>query len=217
MVILGLTGSIAMGKSTTAAMLRRLGVLVHDSDAVVRALLARNGAGVDRVAAAFPDTVTDGCVDRQALGARVFADPAALKSLESLLHPLVTMRTLEFLKRSALTGAQLVVLDIPLLFETGADRRCDATMVVSASSLIQRQRVLARPGMTAAKLAGILARQMPDAEKRRRADFVIPTGLGRGVTLRALDRMLRQARTMPGRCWPPSPRHWRQNGLQRHA
>ena len=217
MVILGLTGSIAMGKSTAAAMLRRLGIPVHDSDAVVRALLAKDGAGVALVASAFPDTVTNGHVDRQALGARVFADPDALKTLESLLHPLVTARTLRFLKRAALTGAPLVVLDIPLLFETGADRRCDATVVVSASALIQRQRVLARPGMTVAKLAGILARQMPDAEKRRRADFVIPTGLGRGVALRALDRVLRQARTMRGRHWPPSPRHWRQNGLHRHA
>ncbi len=217
MVILGLTGSIAMGKSTTAAMLRRMGIPVHDSDAVVRALLAKDGAGVDPVARVFPDMVTDGQVDRHALGARVFADPAALKTLESLLHPLVTARTLAFLRRAALTGAPLVVLDIPLLFETGADRRCDATIVVSASALIQRQRVLSRPGMDAAKLAGILARQMPDSEKRRRADFVIPTGLGRGVALRALAGVLRLARTIRGRHWPPSPRHWRQDGGHRHA
>lgn len=210
MVILGLTGSIAMGKSTAAGMLRRLGVPVHDSDAAVRELLARGGAGTALVEQAFPDKVQDGVVDRKALGAHVFANSEALNLLESLLHPLVVDQTQRFLKRSALAGVPLVVLDIPLLFETGAQRRCDATMVVSAPALVQRQRVLARPGMTGAKLRGILARQMPDMEKRRRADFVIPTGCGRGVTLRALRRVLRQARGMRGRHWPPCPLDWRQ-------
>ena len=217
MVILGLTGSIAMGKSTAAAMLRRLGVPVHDSDAVVRELLAKGGAGTKLVEKAFPDKVQEGVVDRKALGAQVFADPRALKLLESLLHPLVVERTQRFLKQSALAGVPLVVLDIPLLFETGAERRCDATMVVTAPALVQRQRVLARPGMTEAKLRGILARQMPDAEKRRRAEFVVPTGRGRGVTLRALRRVLRQARGMRGRHWPPCPLDWRQEGARRHA
>lgn len=217
MVILGLTGSIAMGKSTAAAILRYLGVPVHDSDAVVRRLLAKNGAGVDLVAEVFPDTVQDGAVDRQALGALVFADPESLNMLESLLHPLVTARTQYFLKQSARAGVSLVVLDIPLLFETGADRRCDATIVVSAPALVQRQRALARPGMTAAKLAGILARQLPDAAKRRRADFVVPSGLGRGVTLRALRRVVRQGRCLCGRHWPPRPLDWRKDSGHRNA
>jgi len=217
MVILGLTGSIAMGKSTAAGMLRRLGIPVHDADAAVHELLGKGGSGVNPVDMAFPGVVRDGVVDRQALGAKVFAEPAALQILETLLHPLVSARTMRFLKQSAAAGNPLVVLDIPLLFETGADRRCDATIVVSAPALIQRQRVLKRPGMTAGKLAGVLARQTPDAEKRRLADFVVPSGLGLGVTLRALKRVVRQGLEMHGRHWPPSPLDWRQSGPIRHA
>lgn len=217
MVIFGLTGSIAMGKSTASGMLRRLGVPVHDSDAAVHELLGKGGGGVSPVAKAFPDAVRDGVVDRQILGAKVFADPAALRTLESLLHPLVSARTMKFLKRSAAAQVPLVVLDIPLLFETGADRRCDATIIVSAPALVQRQRVLERPGMTVAKLAGVLARQTPDAEKRRLADFVVPTGLGLGVTLRMVKRVVRQGLEMRGRHWPPSPLDWRQSGPMRHA
>ncbi len=217
MVIFGLTGSIAMGKSTAADMLRRLGIPVHDSDAAVHRLLSKGGAGVPLVAAAFPKVVRRGIVDKQALGALVFADPAALKTLESLLHPLVSGQALGFLKRSAGARAPLVVLDIPLLFETSAQRRCDATIVVSAPAIVQRQRALARPGMTEAKLAGILARQMPDAKKCRRADFVVPSGLGLGVTLRALKRVVRLGRDMRGRHWPPSPRDWQTIGRHRNA
>lgn len=217
MVIFGLTGSIAMGKSTAAGMLRRLGVPVHDSDAVVHRLLAKDGAAVPLVAETFPSVVRGGAVDRQSLGAVVFADPAALQKLESLLHPLVSQQALTFLKQSAAAHARLVVLDIPLLFETSAQRRCDATIVVSAPGLVQRQRALARPGMTPAKLAGILARQMPDAIKRRRADFVVPTGLGFGVTLRALRRVVRLGLGMRGGHWPPSPLDWRKIGRHRHA
>ena len=209
MVIFGLTGSIAMGKSTAAAMLRRLGVPVHDSDAAVHELLAKDGAAVPLVARAFPDVVRDGVVDRTALGTIVFSDPVALKTLENLLHPLVSERALQFLSRASRARYALVVLDIPLLFETGAQSRCDATIVVSAPPLIQRQRALARPGMTVAKLAGILARQMPDAEKRHRADFVVPTGLGLGVTLRRLRAVVRHGQGMQGRHWPPNPRDWR--------
>ena len=218
MVILGLTGSIAMGKSTAARMLRRrLGVPVHDSDAAVHALLAEGGAAVPLVARAFPGVVRDGAVDRRALGAVVFSDPQALRTLESLLHPMVSARSLAFLKHRARARNPLVVLDIPLLFETGGERRCDATIVVSAPALVQRQRVLARPGMTPAKLAGILARQMPDCEKRRRADFVVPTGLGLGPTLRALRGVVRQGLSMRGRHWPPRPLDWRQGRTDRHA
>ena len=217
MLIFGLTGSIAMGKSTAAGMLRRLGVPVHDSDAAVRQLLTEGGAGVAPVERSFPDAVRGGVVDRQALGAHVFADPEALNTLESLLHPLVAAEARQFLKRAARSHAALVVLDIPLLFETGAERRCDATIVVSAPALVQRQRALARPGMTAAKLDGILARQLPDAEKRRRADFVVPSGLGRAVTLHALRRVVRQSREMVGTHWPPCPLDWRRDGARRHA
>lgn len=217
MVIFGLTGSIAMGKSTAAGMLRRLGVPVHDSDAAVHRLLAKGGAAVPLVAKAFPGVVRRGAVDRQALGGLVFADPEALERLEFLLHPLVSRQALGFLKRCAVARAPLVVLDIPLLFETAAQRRCDATIVVSAPALVQRQRVLARPGMTPAKLAGILARQTPDADKRRLADFVVPTGLGLAVTLRGLRRVVRLGRGMRGRHWPPTPRDWRKTGKRGHA
>lgn len=217
MLILGLTGSIGMGKTTAAGLLRRLRVPVHDSDAAVHRLLAARGAAVAAVGAAFPGTVRRGAVDRAALAAIVFADPAALGRLEALLHPLVAADAVAFLKRCAARHCTVAVLDIPLLFETGAERRCDQVMVVSAPRLIQRQRVLRRPGMTPAKFAAILARQMPDAEKRRRADRVIPSGAGRGRTLRALARAVRLARAAGGGRWPPHPLHWRRNGWRRHA
>jgi dephospho-CoA kinase len=193
MVVLGLTGSIGMGKSTAAAMLRRLGVPVHDSDAAVHRLLGRNGAAVAQVAAAFPGTEGPDGIDRAALGRRVFGDAAALRRLERILHPMVRAESARFLRRMAARRAKLVVLDIPLLFETGGEARCDAIVVVSAPPFLQRARVLRRPGMDAARLAAILAKQMPDGEKRRRADFVVPTGLGRRETLRRLAEIVRVA------------------------
>jgi dephospho-CoA kinase len=193
MVVLGLTGSIGMGKSTAAAMLRRLGVPVHDSDAAVHRLLGRNGAAVAPVAAAFSGTEGPDGIDRAALGRRVFGDAAALRRLEGILHPMVRAETARFLRRTAARRVPLVVLDIPLLFETGGETRCDAIVVVSAPGFLQRARVLARPGMGAARLATILAKQMPDGEKRRRADFVVPTGLGRRETLRRLAEIVRVA------------------------
>lgn len=203
MVILGLTGSIGMGKSTAAAMLRRMGVPVCDSDAIVHRLLGRGGAAVRPIAAAFPGVVRDGAVDRQALGAAVFGNPAALKRLEAIVHPLVRRTQQRFLAGSARRGVPVVVLDVPLLFETGGERRVDGVIVVSAPLAVQRTRVLARPGMTREKLAGILARQTPDAEKRRRADWVVPTGRGRRPTRAALRRVLRDAKTLRARHWPP--------------
>lgn len=194
MVILGLTGSIGMGKTTAANMLRRLGVPVHDADATVHRLLGRGGAAVPLVEAAFPGVVRDGAVDRAVLGRRVFEDPEALRRLEAILHPLVRRAERRFLARSAAARVPIVVLDIPLLFETGAERRCDATIVVTAPRFVQRARVLRRPGMTAARLAAIEARQMPDAEKRRRADFIVRTGRDRRATLRALTRIVRLMR-----------------------
>lgn len=186
MIVLGLTGSIGMGKSTAASLLRRLGVPVHDADAAVHRLLGPRGAAVAAVAAAFPGTESARGIDRAALGRRVFGNAASLRRLEAILHPLVRADTDRFLRRMGARRVPLVVLDIPLLFESGGRRRCDAVMVVSAPAFLQRARVLARPGMSEARLAAILATQMPDGEKRRRADFIVPTGLGRRVTLRRL-------------------------------
>lgn len=213
MIVLGLTGSIGMGKSTTAAILRRLGCPVLDSDAVVHGLYARGGAAVAPVGAAFPGVVRDGAVDRPALSARLMADPAGFKRLEAIVHPLVRAENARFLRRAQRAGADVAVLDIPLLFETGGRARCDAVVVVSAPAFVQRARVLARPGMTAAKFRSILARQMPDAQKRRLADFIVPTGLGLGHSLRCLRGVLARVRGdggMPGRIWPrgrPATRH----------
>ncbi|WP_343712801.1 dephospho-CoA kinase [Inquilinus sp.] len=204
MRILGLTGSIGMGKSTAAAMFRRDGIAVHDADAAVHDLLRRGGAAVPAVAKAFPEAVRDGAVDRKALGALVFGRPEALRRLEAILHPLVRRRMRRFLQQAGRRGDPLVVLDIPLLLETGGERFCDAVAVVSAPRLLQAQRVLARPGMTKEKFAAILAAQMPDREKRRRADWVVPTGLGRRPTRLALRALQRQALARPGRRWRPS-------------
>lgn len=190
MKILGLTGSIGMGKTTAAAMVRRLGVPVHDADATVHRLLAKGGAAVAAIAAAFPGVVENGAVNRQELGRRVFGQPAELRRLEAILHPLVRRAESEFLRRHRRRRTRLVVLDIPLLFETGGQHRCDAVAVVTAPAFLQQQRVMRRPGMTRAKLAAILAQQMPDQEKRRRADFVLPTGTGKLPVLRRLRRIV---------------------------
>ncbi len=191
MKIIGLTGSIAMGKSVAAKMFRRLGLPVRDSDATIHRLLAKGGAGVAPVAKLFPDAIVDGAVDRRKLGAKVFADPAALAHLEAILHPLARQDMKAFLDRHRRQRTKRVVLDVPLLYETGIDAICDLVVVVSASPAIQRMRALSRPGMTDEKLAGILARQMPDSEKRRRADIVAITALGYLPTLRALKRAIR--------------------------
>ena len=217
MFILGLTGSIGMGKSTAAGMLRRLGVPVHDADRVVHRLLGRGGAAVGAVAKAFgAGMIRGGAVDRPKLGAKVFGDGAALKRLEAILHPLVRRAERRFLALAAARRARLVALDIPLLFETGGEARVDATLVVTAPAFLQRLRVLARPGMSAGKLAAILARQTPDAEKRRRADFVIPTGLGKRPALRRLTRIVKIAGERRGHHWPPR-RSPPLSGSKRHA
>ncbi|NBC34198.1 MAG: dephospho-CoA kinase [Alphaproteobacteria bacterium] len=205
MVIVGLTGSIGMGKSTAAALLRTRGVPVHESDAAVHRLFAPGGAAVRPIGAAFPDIIRDGAVDRAALGSRVFGDAEALARLEAIVHPLVRADMTVFLARRARLGYRVVVLDVPLLLEAGWWARCDLVAVVSAPYLVQRQRVLARPAMSEARLQQILTRQMPDAEKRRRADVVIPSGLGKARTLRTLDALLARARRTPPRHWPPNP------------
>lgn len=204
MFILGLTGSIGMGKSTAAAQLRRLGLPVHDADAAVHALMAPGGAAVAAVDAAFPGVVKNGAVDRQALGARVFDDDAALKRLEGILHPLVRRSEKAFLAACARRGVPLVVLDIPLLFETGGDARCDAVLVVHCRPALQRRRVLARPGMTEEKFQAILARQVPAQEKIWLADFSVNTSIGRHAALMDLRRAVKLLRTCKGRVWAPS-------------
>jgi len=172
-VVLGLTGSIGMGKSTTAELFREAGIPVWDADAEVHALYATGGAGVDAIAALYPEARRNGAIDRAALRDWIAADNSALAQIEAVVHPLVARSRAAFL--SANTGAPLVVLDVPLLFETGGDRFCDATLVVSVPPEIQRARVLARPGMSEAHLATILAKQMPDSEKRAKATHVIET------------------------------------------
>jgi dephospho-CoA kinase len=189
--VIGLTGSIGMGKSTAAAMLRRKGLPIFDADATVHQLMGVGGSAVAAVEEAFPGVVKNGAVDRPELGKRVFGDSAKLKQLERILHPRVGQAERAFLASVARQRLPMAVRDVPLLFETGGDKRCDATIVVSAPAHIQASRVLARPGMTMERLEQIRSKQMPDAKKRQRADFVVPTGLGKRVTWDALGRVLR--------------------------
>jgi dephospho-CoA kinase len=189
-IILGLTGSIGMGKSTAAAALRQMGIPVHDADASVHRLMNHGGAAVGFIEAAFPGTAHNGAIDRKELGRRVYADPKELKRLESILHPMVRAQERIFLQTARARGHPIVVLDIPLLYETGGEKRCDAVIVVTAPKFLQDQRVLRRPGMTRQRLNEILAKQMPDAEKRARADFVVQTGNGKRASREALARIL---------------------------
>ncbi|MGE3624318.1 MAG: dephospho-CoA kinase [Bdellovibrionales bacterium] len=190
MKIVGLTGGIGMGKSTAAAMLRRMGFPVHEADSVVHALLRKGGAGVKPVAKLFPGALRKQAIDRKRLGLEVFAKPARLKRLEKILHPLVQAAEAEFLAGARRGGARAAILDIPLLFETGAEKRCDAVICVTAPKALQRARVMARPGMTAAKFRAIVKRQMPDTEKRRRADYRADTGSGLAATRRQLRHIM---------------------------
>jgi dephospho-CoA kinase len=192
MKILGLTGSVGMGKSTAAKMLRSMGVPVYDADAAVHRMMSPGGIAVAKVAAAFPGVERAGAIDRATLGKRVFGDEPAMKRLEAIIHPLVREDEKAFLAAHRRRKTRLVVMDVPLLFESARDKRYDATMVVTAPALVQRDRVMARPGMTPARFAAILARQMPDVEKRKRADFIVPSGLGRAVTWRSLRAVLRK-------------------------
>lgn len=176
MIVVGLTGSIGMGKSTTAGLFAELGVPVNDADRVVHELYCKEA--VTAIAREFPEVIRDGVVDRQILGETLAKNPAKFKVLENIVHPLVRDKERAFIEREQTAGSDMVVLDIPLLFETGAENRVDAVVVVSCDPEIQRARVLKRPGMTDGKFELILARQMPDAEKRARADFVVDTGHG---------------------------------------
>jgi dephospho-CoA kinase len=194
MIIVGLTGSIGMGKSTTAAMFAAEGAPVYDADAEVHALYARGGAAVGPVGEAFPGVVVDGAVDRTLLSQKVVGDAGAMKRLEAIVHPLVGMSRAGFFEKAQADGADIVILDIPLLFETGGEKRVDAVVVVSAPADVQRQRVLARPGMDEAKLDAILARQMADVDKRARAHFVIDTGQGLEAARRQVRDVLSKLR-----------------------
>jgi dephospho-CoA kinase len=189
MFVLGLTGSIGMGKSTAAAMFRAAGVRVHDSDATVHELY--DGAAVPAIERAFPGVARDGRVDRTLLSARVLDDPAALRRLEAIVHPLVTASREAFLAEAARAGERLVVVDVPLLFETGLDRTVDAVVLVSAPEAVQKERVSRRPGMTQERLSAILAQQLPDAEKRKRSHFVIDTSRELAAAERQVRAILR--------------------------
>ena len=197
MVILGLTGSIGMGKSTTAGFFAEAGAPVHDADAAVHQLY--DGAAAAAIEAAFPGTAAGGKVDRAKLGEQVLKDPAALKRLEAIVHPLVRRDEERFLQAAEGAGATVAVLNIPLLFETGGDKRCDAVVVVSAPPEMQRARVMERPGMTEEKFASLLGKQVPDAEKRRRADFVVDTSKDLDSTRAQVRAILQAAARLPKR------------------
>lgn len=186
MKIVGLTGSIGMGKSTVAAMFEKLGAAIWNADDAVHRLYARSGAAIGPMKEMFPDAVIDGAVDRDRLGALVFNDKEALGKLEAIVHPLVAEDRAEFIENAKAQDAAVAVMDIPLLFETGQQDAFDAVIVVSAREDVQRARVLERPGMTKAKLDAILERQMPDSEKRLRADYVIPTDVSLAETMAAV-------------------------------
>jgi dephospho-CoA kinase len=194
-IVLGLTGSIGMGKSTAATTLQRLRVALFDADRVVHRLLEPGGAAVAAVAATFPGVrAGNGGIDRSLLGQRVFGDQGALSRLERIIHPMVEAEEKRFRAHARARREPIVVLDIPLLFESRSERRCDYVLVVSAPRLVQRHRVLRRPGMTENRLAAILRNQTPDLEKCRRADFVVPTGLSRALSLRRLQAIVRLLR-----------------------
>ncbi len=195
MIYVGLTGSIGMGKSTSGKLFAEAGIPVNDADAVVHDLYS--GEAVPLIEAAFPGTTRNGTVDRQELGRQLGLDPEGFKRLEAIVHPLVRQRERIFLDHQLAAGADIVVLDIPLLFETGADKRVDRIVVVSCDPQIQRERVLARPGMTEEKFNMILSRQMPDAEKRARADYIIDTSHSIDTTREQIRDIIADLRRQP--------------------
>lgn len=202
MIVLGLTGSIGMGKSTAAAMFRRLGIPVFDADASVHDLQRKNGAALPLISRAFPGTVSAAGLDRAKLRAAVFADPAALRRLEQIMHPLVRRAQMSWLRTQALRRHRLVVLDVPLLFEKGGWRGCDAIAVVTAPFHVQRTRVLARPGMTEAAFQSVLRSQLPDAFKCQHASFLVRSGMGRHQALQDVREIVRCMPGLAGRKYP---------------
>jgi dephospho-CoA kinase len=197
MRILGLTGSIGMGKSTTAKLFMEAGVPVYDADAAVHKIY--EGEAAPAIEAAFPGTTVDGRVDRAKLSAKVVHDQAAIKQLEQIVHPMLGASRKKFLEEAEASGAPVVVMDIPLLYETGGEKRVDAVVVVTTDAATQRERILARGTMTSEALDGILARQLPDAEKRKRADFVVDTSHGLDPVRTAIRDILAEVVKMPQR------------------
>ena len=198
MIIIGLTGSIGMGKTTTAQMFADAGAAVFDADACVHDLYAKGGAAVPIIRAVFPDAVVEGAVDRKRLSLHLQKDPLHIQVLESFIHPLVGEARTAALAAAEQAGQNVMVFDVPLLFETGGDQRVDKVVVVSASADVQRERVMARPGMTQEKFEMILARQMPDAEKRKRADYVIDTDKGLDFARRHVHNIVKELNAESG-------------------
>jgi len=192
--VIGLTGSIGMGKSETAKIFERAGIPLFDSDAAVHVLMSENGAATPLVGRLFPEVKNNNGIDRKALGGKVFKDPEALKKLESILHPMVSEKRRDFFDQARAEGHDIVVVDVPLLFETGAEKDCDFTVVVTAPIELQRQRVLSRPDMTMQKFENILAQQMPDEEKKRRADFIVHSDQGLSYAEEQVDKIIQEIR-----------------------
>lgn len=201
MLLVALTGSIGMGKTETAKMFARLGIPVYDADAEVHKLYEKGGAGVGPIGAAFEGVVRDGAIDREALSKHVVGNPEQMKKLESIIHPLVGQVHRQWIAAQAEAKVPMVVLDIPLVFETGGEKRVDVVVVVSAPADLQRERVLARPGMTVEKFEGILAKQVPDAEKRARADFVIETHRGLDDAFEQVKKVVGDLKGRKGKVW----------------
>ncbi|MDB5491602.1 MAG: Dephospho-CoA kinase [Micavibrio sp.] len=207
MIVVGLTGSIGMGKSTAAEMLAQMGIPVHDSDVAARKAAADGGAAIPQLLKTFPQAFdAAGKLDRGLLGQLIFNDDAKRLALEAIIHPVVQQSQQDWMRARAAEGHKIVVLDIPLLYETGAGARVDKVIVVSAPFFIQKKRVMARPGMTESKFKGILASQMPDHEKRARADFVVLTGLGKVYTERALQKVIGSLLNGQSHNFPPYAR-----------
>ena len=209
MLIVGLTGSIGMGKSETAKMFVRHGIPVCDADATVHFLYDKGGLAVGPVQALFPEAVVDGRVDRDLLGRAVLGKPEAMKKLEAVVHPLVGVAQRDFLERAAASGAKMAVIDVPLLFETGGEKRVDVIVVVSAPTDLQRQRVLMRPGMTAEKFDLIVKKQVSDAEKRKRADFVVDSSKGLAHAEAEVVAIIEALKHRPGNIWAANQQHAR--------
>jgi dephospho-CoA kinase len=209
MLVIGLTGSIGMGKTETAKMFARHGVPVCDSDATVHMLYDKGGLAVEPIKALFPDAVVDGRVDRELLSRAVLGKPEEMKKLEATVHPLVGLVQRNFLEKAAASGTKMVVIDVPLLFETGGEKRVDVVVVVSALAELQRKRVLARPGMTAEKFELILKKQVADAEKRARADFVVDSSHGLEHAERQVVAIIEALKHRPGKIWAANQQHAR--------
>lgn len=203
MYILGLTGSIGMGKTTAARAFKKLGIPVYDADETIHKIMTENIAVVAEIKNIFPEAVKNNRIDRNILGSIVFADSDALKELETILHPRARLLQYKFMRCAAKNGQNVIVLDIPLLFETKGDQFCDAVIVVSAPSFIQRSRVFARSNMTDKKFIEICKRQLSDKEKRKRANYIIPTGLGKSVSLAYIRMIIQDVKTKSGCKWLP--------------